>query len=176
MTIIIAVKGALMYFTLIGVVFLALALPTFFITKKLAQFRARKNSAPLLYDYTSHQVGATLSLLSGIIIGVLFFISLLFHTLQTQYPCELEEIYKLFPTGAEVWHHYISWTGPLFLLIPLIIAARMFFIHYRQETIEGNKPNKAFRLIGLAAILLLTGFTLRIYLRAKQSGGGCNGL
>lgn len=176
MTIAIMIKGALTYFAHIWVIFLVLALPTLFIAKKLARLRARKNSTPPLYDYTSHQVGSTISLLSGMAIGILFFISLVFYTLQTQHPCELEEIYKLFPIGTELWHSYISWTGPLFLLVPILLAAKMFYIHYRQEAFENNKPNKGFRLIGLAAILCLTGFTLRIFLRAMQSGGGCNGL
>lgn len=75
-------------FTLVFIfaVFAIVTFPIFFVTKKWAASRARKINTSPLYDYSSYQVRSTLSLLCGVITGILFFIPATLFFLYESYP------------------------------------------------------------------------------------------
>lgn len=165
-------------FTLVFIfaVFAIVTFPIFFVTKKWAALRARKLNTSPLYDYTSYQVRSTLSLLCGAIAGILFFIFATLFFLYESYPCELQEIYRLFPLATEHLRTFGFLFTPLLLILPIFLAGKMFYLHYRQKTLENNKPNEGFRLIGMAACWCTTAYFLILIQNEMQSGGGCNGL
>lgn len=166
----------LLTFGVIFLVFAAVTFPLFFVTKQWAAFRARKINTSPLYDYSSYQVRSTLSLLCGVITGILFFIPATLFFLYESYPCDLQEIYKLFPLATEYLKTFGFLFMPLFFILPIFLAGKMFYIHHRQETLKNNKPNEGFRLIGMAACWCTTAYFLIRIQNAMQSGGGCNGL
>jgi len=154
----------------------AITWPLFFAAKKWALLRAKKYNVSPLYDYTSHKVHTTLALLCGALFGLLLFISATLFYLYENYPCELDEIYSLFPTATIYLKNFSFFITPLVWVLPLLLAVEMFYLHHRQKTLENNVSNSGFRLIGMAACACTTGYWLVWLQNATQSGGGCNGL
>ena len=170
------IYNLLLTFGVIFLVFATVTSPLFFATKKWAAFRTRKTSTSPLYDYSSYQVRSTLSLLYGVVLGILFFVSAMFFFLYESHPCELQDIYKLFPLATEYLRAYGFLFAPLFWILPIFLAGKMFYLHHRQETLENNKPNEGFRLIGMGACWCTTAYFLILIQNKMQSGGGCHGL
>lgn len=163
-------------FAFILALYVANTWPLFFATKKWALLRAKKYNASPFYDYTSHKVHTTLALLGGVLFGLLFFISATLFYLYENHPCELDEIYSLFPIAAIHLKNFRFFITPLVWVLPLLLAVKMFYLHHRQKTLENNIPNSGFRLIGMAACACTTGYWVVWLQNATQSGGGCHGL